>query len=203
MATVALPAVRFQIARPQVIDSVSVSRTGQRAISFVESADPYWQVTMRTKPLRAAELALVEAFREETRQGRNTVIYTPKHICVPQVYWGNPNAAALSNTGLVTSIAGHSLSFNSVDNGLTLMRGDLISLAGNGYRALCRIITGAIAAGNAMTVTVEPAVPGYMIIGSVVRFKIPELNMRVLPGSFSIPDDFRPVASFTLVEVPK
>lgn len=204
MATVALPAVQFQMARPQIIDTVSVSRAGDRAISFVEGADPFWQITMRTKPLRAAELALVEAFRDETRQGRKTVLYKPKHVCVPQAYWGNGNAPALANTGAVTAITnGFTVAFNSVDNGLKLMRGDLISLTTGEYRALCRIRTGAVAAGNAMTVTVDPAVPSYISTGATVRFKDPELNMRVLPGSFSIPDEFRPVASFTLVEVPK
>jgi hypothetical protein len=204
MAVVALPDVRFQVGRPRLIDSVSVSRTGQRAISFVETADPFWEIPMRTIPLDAFDLARVEAFREVTRQGRNTVLYTPKHVCLPQAYWGNPDAPALANPGSVIVASGNSLSFNTVDNGLTLMPGDLIGLESVGdYRAMGRIITGGVAAGGAMSVTVEPPIPPYIAVGAMVRFKDVTLNTRVLPGSFSIPDEFRPVASFTLIEVPR
>lgn len=204
MAAIALPAVGWQLAYPTLVDSVSVSRAGNRAISFVETADPFWQIPMVTEALSASQLALVEAFRDETRLGRRTVLYTPKHVCVPQAYWGNASAPALANLGIVSGVTnGFTVAFDSVDNGLTLMRGDLISLATGDYRALCRIRTGAVAVGNAMTVTVDPAVPGYISAGATVRFKDTELNCRVLPGSFSIPDEFNPVASFTLVEVPK
>ncbi len=51
--------------------------------------------------------------------------------------------------------------------------------------------------------TVEPAVPAYITAGAVVLFKNPVANMRLLPGSFSIPDDAKPVVTFTLVEIPK
>lgn len=204
MAAIPLPAVGWQLTYPVLVDSVSVSRAGNRAISFVETADPFWQIPMVTEALSAQQLALVEAFRDETRLGRLSVLYTPKHVCVPQAYWGNPNAAALANLGFVASITnGFTVAIGGVDNGLTLMRGDLISLATGNYRALCRIRAGAVAAANAMTIAVDPPVPGYISVGAAVRFKDPELNCRVLPGSFSIPDEFNPVASFTLVEVPQ
>jgi hypothetical protein len=204
MAIISLPQVEFQGGRPRLVDSISVSRTGNRTISFVETADPYWEIPMQTIPLYAEDLARVEAFREVSRQGRNTVIYTPVHIPGPQAYWNNPAAPALANNGIVTAVSGYSLSFNSVDNGLTLMPGDLIGVeSAGGYKAMCRIVTGAVAVSNAMTVTVEPAIPGYIAVGASVRFKSLQLNTRVLPGSFSIPDEVMPVASFTLVEVPK
>ncbi len=39
--------------------------------------------------------------------------------------------------------------------------------------------------------------------GAVAKFLRPELNTRVMPGSFSVSEDHFPVATFTLVEVPQ
>ncbi|WP_421912727.1 hypothetical protein [Mesorhizobium sp.] len=200
---IALPAVGFQPAYPQLVESVSVSRAGTRAMAFVDYADAYWSIQMRTKPLKASERLLVEAFKDACRGGLQTVLYTPKHMCVPRAYWGNAGAAALLNTGNLVSITGNQLVINSVDNGLTLGAGDLISATTGAYNSLFRIQSGGVAAGNAITVTVEPTVPSYIATGAVMTFKNPIANMRALPGSFSIPDERNPVATFTLVEVPK
>lgn len=201
---VALPDVPFLLSRPSLVDSVSVSRVASRVISFVETADPVWQIPMRTGGLDAYQVSLVEAFRETVRTGRVTVLYTPRHVCLPQAYWGDPGHAHLSNNGnLVSVTGGFVVALNSVENGLDLRPGDLFSLEKDGYRSLHRVVVGAVASGNAISVTVEPAVPPYITSGAVARFKDPELNCRVLPGSFSVPDDFNPVASFLLVEVPK
>lgn len=199
-----LPAVRFLAAYPALVRSVSTSRTGNRAISFVEYADPFWQIDMATTPLSASERLLVETFRDQAEGGRVTVTYTPKHQCIPKAYWGDADNAALTNTGVITGFTNRrTFTFNSVDNGLTLLPGDLIGLEQDGYRTLARIATGGVASGNALTVTVEPLVPGYIGIGATVVFRQPKLNTRVLPGSFSMANDNRPSASFTLVEVPK
>ena len=131
-------------------------------------------------------------------------MYTPKHISLPRAYWGNAGAAALANEGALATVTnGFTVAINSVENGLTLMPGDLFSLKTGEYRSLHRVTVGAVAAGNAITVTVEPAVPPYITAGAVAKWKDPELNCRVLPESFDIPDEFFPAASFTLVEVPK
>lgn len=202
--TIALPSVGYLLSRPQLVDSVSASRVGARIISFVEYADPFWKIDMRTRPLKAKDVLLVEAFRDQTRTGRKTVVYTPTHACVPQAYWGNGGASALMNAGVVTAITdGFIVAFNSVDDGLVLMTGDLIGLEKDDYRSLHRVVTGGTASANALSVVVEPFVPAYITTGAVVRFKDPQLNCRVLPGSFSVPAAHLPVASFTLVEVPK
>lgn len=203
MTAIALPAVGFQHAYPQLVESVSASRSGTRAMAFVEYADSYWTIQMRTKPLKASERLLVEAFKDASRGGLQTVLYTPKHMCIPRAYWGNAGAAALANPGALVSITGNSLLINSVENGLTLGAGDLISATTGDYNALFRIQTGGVAAGNAITVTVEPAAPSYITAGAVMTFTNPIANMRVMPGSFSIPDEPKPVATFMLVEIPK
>ncbi|QKC99173.1 hypothetical protein [Mesorhizobium sp. NZP2298] len=201
MSTIALPAVPFQAAYPQIVRSDSVSRSGQKVMAVIEYADPVWQINMKTVPLRASERLLVEAFRDAARGGLQTVLYTPKHMCVPQAYWGDAGNTALSNNGNLVSITGNSLVINSVDNGLTLGPGDLISATTGEYNSLFRVQTGAVAASNTMTITVEPTVPSYITAGAVVRFKNPLANMRCV--SFDITDDLMPTASFTLVEIPK
>ncbi|OBQ72399.1 hypothetical protein [Mesorhizobium loti] len=203
MTAIALPAVGFQVAYPQLTESVSVSRSGTRAMAFVEYADSYWTIQMRTKPLKASQRLLVEAFKDACRGGLQTVLYTPKHMCLPRAYWGNPGAAALANAGNLVSITGNSLVINSVDNGLTLGPGDLISATNDDYNSLFRVQTGGVASSNQITVTVEPTVPSYLTAGAVITFKNPVANMRLYPGSFSIPDEPKPVATFTLVEIPK
>lgn len=198
-----LPAVPFAPAYPQLVEQVSVSRSGTRAMSFVEYGDSYWSIQMKTVPLTPAQRLLVEAFKDACRGGLTTVAYIPQHMCVPRAYWGDANNTALSNLGNLVSITGNSLVINSVDNGLTLAAGDLFSMTTGAYNALFRVQTGAVAASNTMTITVEPAVPAYVAVGAVVTFKNPIANMRVMPGSFSIADDFFPVATFMLVETPK
>ncbi|TGR32996.1 MULTISPECIES: hypothetical protein [unclassified Mesorhizobium] len=201
--TINLPAVPFMPAYPQLMESVSVSRSGTRAMSFVEYADAYWTIQMKTVPLKPAQRLVVEAFKDACRGGLTTITYTPQHMCVPQAYWGDSGNAALSNSGNLVSITGNSLVINSVDNGLTLGPGDLISATTGSYNSLFRVQTGATAAANTMTITVEPTVPAYITAGAVITFKNPIANMRVMPGSFSIGDDFFSSASFTLVEIPK
>lgn len=203
MATISLPAVGYQPAYPQLVESVSVSRAGNRAIAFVDYADMYWSITMRTVPLGAGARLLVEAFRDACRGGLQTVLYTPKHMCLPRAYWGNPGSPHLADGSLV-SIAGNQLTLGAT-NGLTLGPGDLISATTDEYNSLFRVQAGGVAASGSLIVTVEPTVPSYITAGggTVVRFKNPVANMRVMPGSFSIADDFFPVASWQMVEVPK
>ncbi|WP_181173916.1 hypothetical protein [Mesorhizobium sp. B2-5-7] len=172
-------------------------------MAFVEYADAYWSINMKTVPLRASGRLLVEAFRDACRGGLQTVLYTPQHMCVPQAYWGDSANSKLANDGNLVSITGNSLVINSVDNGLTLGPGDLISATTGSYNSLFRVQAGAVAASNTMTITVEPTVAAYITAGAVIKFKNPIANMRVLPGSFDITDDIMPSASFTLVEIPK
>lgn len=204
MAAIDLPDVGYLPAYPQLVESVSVSRSGSRAMAFVDYADPYWSVAMKTEALNAGQRLAVEAFRDACRGGLQTVLYTPKHMCLPQAYWGNPVAPAIATNGNLVSITnGNQLAVNGVVDGLRLGSGDLISLSTGDYHSLFRVRVGGIAASGAIGLTVEPTVPSYIAAGAVVRFKNPICNMRVLPGSFSIPDEFFPSASFTLVEVPK
>lgn len=199
-----LPAVRYLASYPVLMRSTSMSRAGNRGISFVEYADPFWQIEMQTAPLRGSERLLVETFRDRVEGGMVTVEYTPKHQCIPKAYWGDADNALLNNAGTVVSITdGREVEINSIDNGLTLGSGDLIGFSQNGKRAMGRVTVGGVGTGNAITVSVEPFVPGFITTGAVVDFKHPKLNMRVVPGSFSMANDLRPSASWTMVEVPK
>ncbi|MGO4838347.1 hypothetical protein AB4144_39490, partial [Rhizobiaceae sp. 2RAB30] len=136
---IALPGVSFRTGVPRLVRSTSIARTGNRAISWVESADPFWQIEMTTAPLSFEERILLDAFHDEAGSGEKTVVFTPpRSLAVPQAYWNTPNAPALGNPGTVTAITdGHTVAFNSIAPGLELRRGDLIGLAYAGYRALC------------------------------------------------------------------
>lgn len=198
-----LPAVRFQASYPELVESVSMSRAGKRVVAAVEYADPFWQVSMRTKPLRASERLLVEAFRDAARNGLVTVHYTPQHQCLPKAYWGSPGAAAIADNGALKAKDGYSVTVESVTNGLVLSPGDLISLTTDDYNWMARVVAGGTAADGEISLTLNVAVPSYIETGAVVRFKDIVANMRLLADSFSMSDGPLPVASFTLVEVPK
>lgn len=199
-----LPVVPYVKGLPQIVRSTSAARSGQRAMAFVEFADPFWQIMVETSPLNADDAAAVQAFLDEAGAGTKTVLFAPTYMKVPQAYWADKGNPAVSNTGSLVSVTdGFSLSIGSVTNGLDLRRGDLISLKSGDYRSMHRVIVGAVASSSAIALTVEPAVPGYIAPGAEVRFRDLELNTRILPGSGSMPDDYLPAASFTLVEVPK
>lgn len=198
---ISLPAVGFQASFPEVIESNSLSRSGNRAVSVVEYADPFWQINMRTIPLNAERRLLVEAFRDAAKGGLTTIHYTPKHQCLPKAYWGNPGATVLAN-GTLTSASGYSVAV-SATNGLVLSPGDLISFTTSAYNWMARVVAGGTAADDSVSLTLNMPVPSYIGAGAVVRFKDIVANMRLLPGSFSMSEGTHPVASFTLFEVPK
>lgn len=206
MATVVLPpTIKWDRAYPQLIDNVSVSRQGDRGISFVESDDPYWLITMRTMPLSNADRHIMEAFVSETKRGMNTVLFIPPIDCIPRAYWGDSANPVLTNTGNLVSITnGDTLNINSVTTGLKLMKGDLISLTTGDYKLIVRCRQDVTAAASAIaSLAVDPPIPSYIAAGAVVTFKYPVMNTRLLPNTFSMPDENWPVATFQLQEVPK
>lgn len=180
-----------------------MSRWGKRAISFMETGDPFWQVSMRVLALSHADRQKLEAFISRCRDGMVTVLYTPKHVCLPQSYWGSPDAPAILDTGVLASISGNQLTVNSVTNGLKLTAGDLIGLSQGDYNIIVRVVEDAIASSGAISIKIEPFLPSYITAGATVVFKNPVMNMRLVPDSYDCPDDFRPTATFTLIEVPK
>lgn len=203
MTAISLPAVRFLPSYPVLNRQVSASRSGSRIVSTIEYGDPFWTILMTTTGLSASERLLVEAFIDQARGGMQTILYTPKHQCLPQAYWGNPSAAAIATDGELASVSGQTITIDEVTNGLTLSAGDLISLSDGDYHAIFRVEVGGVASGGAVSVTVNLPVPSWLPVGSLVRFKNPRMNMRLEPGSFQMPDTNRPSASFALFQVPK
>ena len=201
-----LPSVPWNRAYPQIMDEgISVSRSGGRAVSYVEFEDPYWQVQVISQPLKQADRKLLEAFISKCKRGMVTVHFVPTDVCIPRFYWGNKNAPALADTGVITAITNRTvISFNSVTTGLTLKDGDLIGLTVGDYNYIVRVCADAVAVAGAINnLPVDPPLPSYITVGAVVTFKDPKINMRYVPGSFSMPDENFPVARFVLTEVPK
>ena len=195
--------LRYGPTYPQLMRSTSMSKYGNRAISFMETGDPFWQVAMRVVSLSNADRQKLDAFISRCRDGMVTVLYTPKHVCLPRAYWGNPDAPEIADNGVLSSFDGNQLTVSSVTNGLRLTEGDLIGLSKDGYNTIVRLVADATAVGGAITIKAEPFIPSYITAGATVVFKNPVMNMRLVPGSYDCPDDFRPTASFQLVEVPK
>ena len=204
MPAVALPAVRFLLARPKLVDAVSLSRTGDRAISAIVYGDSFWRVQMRTVPMSASEVVAFGAWADDAvRRAQQSVIYTPNDYCLPRAYRGNPTAPAVNDPGALVGVTnGYQVVINSVTNGLTLGSGDRLSFQSGDYRSLHVVKTGAVAASGSIALTLTNPVPSYIVAGAVTKFKSPELNMRVV-SEIDLPDEFNPSATFTLQEVPK
>lgn len=205
MPMILLPDYGWSGGIPERVDSMSVSRAGQKVISIVESADPVWNMNMVSVNLSRPQWADMVALKTEAGNGVRTVLYTlPRGIAVPQTYWLDPENSILDDTGLLGLVTdGFFISISSVTSGLVLKRGDWIGLKSGDYRSLHMVMADAVATGGGIDLRVEPAIPPYIAAGATVDFRNPKLNTRVLPGSFQIGNEYAPVASFTLVEVPK
>lgn len=190
---------------PYIVNSVSVSRAGNRAISFVETNDDFWQVDIQTQGLLQSEKQILEAFIDSCKKGLVTVHFTPTHVCVLRAYWGDANNAAVLNEGNLTAITdGQVISFDSVTTGLQILRGDLIGLSIGEYNYIVRADADQTAIAGAITnLPVQPPIPEYITTGAAVKFKNPVINMRLLPNTYKPPNGERPSMSFSLVEVPK
>jgi len=196
--------VRFLPSYPQLQRPGSMSRYGKRAIAFMETDDPYWTVDMQTVPMRADEALRLQAFISSARNGMETIVYRPTHVCLPQAYWGdpdNPKIAATGSLGTVTN--GYRVQINNVVAGLTLMAGDLVSFRTDDYRQMAQVITGATAASTSITVDIDQPIASYITAGAIVRFKKPELNTRLVKDTFQMGQGPFPVAQFQLIEVPR
>jgi len=86
-----LSSVRFVPSYPQLNNPTSQTKFGGRVISTVEFVDPYRTVDMETLPMKASEAVQLQAFIAAAKGGMETIVYRPKHICVPRAYWGQPS----------------------------------------------------------------------------------------------------------------
>ncbi|PWJ81475.1 hypothetical protein C7441_1106 [Pseudaminobacter salicylatoxidans] len=203
--SIVLPKVDYQRGRPRLNDPVSMSRYGNRAISFIQNGDKYWTADIETRPLYDDELAAIEAWLARARNGMETVIYTPiGKQRLPRAYWDDPNSLIPAKNGTLNTITnGTQLSVSGVAAGLSLTDGDLLSLTTGAYHSLHRVMADAAAAGTSLTVAVDPPVMSYISAGATVTFKEPKMNARVVPGSVDVGDGVLPTAKFQLIEVPR
>lgn len=197
--------IDYQTGRPRLNKPVSMSRYGERAISFMQNGDEWWTVDIETQPLYDENLASFEGWLAQAQNGLQTVVYSAVgKQSLPQAYWLTPNSPTPASNGILTSITGGKvLAIGGVMTGLTMVSGDLLSLSSGDYKSLHRVTLGATSTASTLKITVEPFVPSYIPTGATVRFKDPLLNTRIVPGSVSVGDGVMPTASFQLIEVPK
>ncbi|GAA5543827.1 hypothetical protein [Brucella sp. NBRC 113783] len=203
MAELLPTGLRYQPTFPVLNRPVSMSQYGDRAISAIENGDPFWTWTAKITALTNAKRNLLEAFIDRCRGGQVTVHYTPKHVCIPQAYWGDANNPAITGTATLGAINGNSLTLNGAVVGLKLKEGDLVGFTVGDYNFIARIVADATAASTSVQVKIEPFLPSYITVGAAVRFKSPVMNMRLMPKTWEIGDGKFPDASFQLIEVPK
>ncbi len=97
----------------------------------------------------------------------------PKHVCIPQAYWGDASNPAIGGTATLGAINGNTLTLNGVAVGLKLTNGDLVGFTIGDYNFIARIVADATAASTSVQVKVEPFLPSYITVGATVRFKDP------------------------------
>lgn len=201
-----LSTVRFVPSYPLLNNPTSQTKFGGRVISTVEFVDPYRTVDMETLPMKASEAVQLQAFIAAAQGGMETIVYRPKHICIPRAYWGDPNNTHITGTasrGTVTG--GYTVQLTGVVPGLQLMDGDMFSLKSGDYRQFLQVAYGggATAVSTTITVKVDQPIASYIATGATARFKQPEMNTRLVKDSFQMSKGPRPTASFQLIEVPK
>lgn len=201
--TLVLPAVPYVQGLPKIRRSASVSRVGNRTISVVETADPAWIAEVVTGPLSRAHARLMRAFIAQANSGARTILYAPAFLGVPAHYIGDEFNPAILDDGALSVVDSFTVTLTGITTGLTLSEGDFVGFEKAGFRSLHTVTTDVVADGSTVQFDVEPPVPPYITAGAVAKFKSTGMNARMLPGSDSMTDDWSPVASFTLVEVPK
>lgn len=101
-----LSIVRFVPSYPMLNKPTSQTKFGGRVISTVEFVDPYRTVDMETLPMKASEAVQLQAFIASAKGGMETIVYRPKHICIPRAYWGDPNHAHITGTASRGTVTG-------------------------------------------------------------------------------------------------
>ncbi len=94
-----------------------MSRYGKRSLGFVEYADPVWQIPIAVQSMTNAQRQKLEAFISAAKGGTKTILYTPRHVCIPQAYWGDKNNPVLANGTLSAISGGNVITINGLASG--------------------------------------------------------------------------------------
>ncbi len=192
------PHIRFGFARFQLVRDVRSVASGKGRMNYSEVSDPVWTITFNSVALDERKLAELTAWWETLRGGIRSTLVTQNVTCRPFAHISDPTPA--QDTGILDSITdGNVLAVSGVSAALSLTVGDLVGLENGNYRGLQRV-TEVSGSGTNRTLTVEPPPRSYITPGAVVRFIQPELVMRPVPGSWSVPDEGKPRVSFSFVE---
>lgn len=185
---------------------ISQTKFGGRVISTVEFVDPYRAVDMEALTMKASEAVQLQAFIAAAKGRMETIVYRPKHICIPRAYWGDPNNTHITSTasrGTVTG--GYTVQLTGVVPRLRLMDGDMFSLKSGDYLQFLQVAYdgGATAVSTTITVKVDQPIASSIAAGTTARFKQPEMNARLMKDSFQMTKGPRPTTTFQLIEVPR
>lgn len=183
-----LPAVGYQSCELVLNDGVTSSRTRGKLVNYSQVIEPFWEVSLVTRPVIYAQFQAIEAWWLSLRGGTASkgVRFRHPHICYPKAH--RVNKAPAEDEGVLVSVTeGNVMNVSGVAAGLSLSEGDFVGLQYQTHTHLGKV-TEFSGNGETRAIRVEP--PPYRAVAQalgIVRFVRPPLIMRPVPGSFSAP----------------
>lgn len=168
------------------------SLSGGAQPNVADVGPTYWMGEWQTQVLSREHFGIWTAWLQSLRGGLRTFRGRPALWKWPQAYPKGfagltVSGSPFDGTGnlLVIGAQRDTITVNQVPNGFTLKPGDYLSIPVGTKQHLHRVIEGAVAASNAMTLTIEPTIRPNATTGIEVLFEAPYCEM-VLAGQPSI-----------------
>lgn len=162
------------------------SLTGGAQPNVAEVGPTYWAGSWQTEVLSREQFGIWTAWLQSLRGGLRTFRGRPALWKWPRAYprgFGGltVSASPFDGTGNLSAIGSlrDTATINQVPNGFTLAPGDYLSIPVGSRQHLHRVIEGAVAVSNAMTVTIEPTLRPNAITGVEVLFAAPYCEMTL------------------------
>lgn len=215
MSTIALPSFRFQ-AYDLRLRRYGTANTLYGGLQQVrEIADPRWELSISTPPLKVADFRKWQAFWAQLRDGINDFLCHDVERPYPADY---PNgfaglvragtATAFDGTATVTALAANTIQLSGVPANFQVRVGDWIGLVEGTRYALHLITADQIALntgifGATRQISVSPAIrTNVFTTAAVANFALPKAKFIPIAGTFSGARSPNPApVSFTAIQV--
>ena len=160
--------------------------TGGGSVNVADLGPAMWQADYATDVLTRADFATWVAWLQSLRGGLRLFKGRPPFWKWPQAYPKGFAALTYSGspfTGLgnlsVIGVSRDTATINQLPNGFVLAAGDFFSIPVGTRNHLHRVIEGAVAASNALTVTIEPTIRPGVSTGVPVRLEAAYCEMAL------------------------
>lgn len=177
----------FQAHTFQLRYQQSYALTGGGSPQAADIGPPVWEARYQIDTTSRIKTGEWEAWLASLRGGLRTFKgWPPGHrwpMAHPRGFAGlTVSGSPFDGTGNVSAIGAQwdTITINQVPNGFTLQPGDYLSIPVAGRQHLHRVTEGAVASGNALTVSVEPTIRPNATTGVEVRFEYPYCEMVLI-----------------------